>query len=429
MALGLWMVEAPGRSIRWLLRAGAVGVGAVLLTVLPGPGRASAVEGDSGQANPAPSASRVDLLPSGDVGPSASATSVLPSAAGPAINNAPAIRNVAPTRGVTVVANDLTLGDSYWAGGGGAGGIAITVTSNATVPQAATITFALPAGVHAVGCACVNPDLKPKERWLTELRLTIDPDAWRHSPLRGRVTVSVPGATATDDFLTVLPPGPPTPGIRLAVTDLSLTGDPTTAVGGYLMVQFGNTGSSPAGAALEVVTPNGTDVTAVGPECRSHRRLAEGRERCELGSIAPGGDHTVTFALSITPQAGAGSPLDGTVFGYFTPAGQDTATVQAAYRITVKQVGVAVAPPPEADVNGDVVAGASADEGGLSAGLASRRIRALPIVLTVVGLVLLVACLALVSLRRRLQDDIAPIGQVDDAAVQVTSRTQPATRR
>jgi hypothetical protein len=423
------MVVAPGKSrglprahrSRAVLALLTVIVLAALSTLLAVTLRAGGAyaESDSPQVDPpAPSSSTEGPAPSKPA-PSN------PVESAPASSTAPAVKPPVPARGISVHADNFVIDGSYWAGGGGAGAIAITVTSSAATSQVAKITYILPAGVEAIGCACVNPDLKPRGRWRTELRLTVDPDAWRHAPLVSTVTVTVPGSSATDEFLTVLPPGPPTPGVRLAVADLSLiAADPTTAVGGYLMVRFGNTGTSPANGAIEVVTPAGVEITAVGPECRSQRLLAPDRARCELGMIDPGADHTLTFALSIKPSAQAASPLDGSVFGYFTPVGQNTATVQAAYRISVSPAGQAA---PLAAADDPVVAGGD-DGGGIAIDLSSRRLEALPVILIVVGLVLASIFVALVSLRRRLRDDITPAPPTAPTDDPVTAGKQPVTR-
>ena len=332
-----------------------------------------------------------------------------------------------PLAGIAVRTGDLSLGGGYWSGAANSGDITITVTNTGQAREDASVTYTLPNGVQqtgvSTGCtgggqtyACVLGIGKAAE---ITVHLAVDPAAWRTAPLHGGVAArgsirsrpDLPPAYAQGGFSVVLPPGPPTPGIALTAADLTLPVQPSENETAQLTVHFANTGSVPASAALDIVTPDGTDLAAVPPDCTGRRRVAAHRDRCDLGRFDPGREHAVTFTLSVTPAGRAQAPLSGAVYGYLTPSGQDTATVQTGYRITVaSDPGQVPSPTPAPTAGGTDIAApvVQARQPGRPAGrpLAGHPLSVLPIIGGIVGLILLAGVFAVLSLRRRMRDDL-----------------------
>jgi hypothetical protein len=409
---------------RWLL--GCAALFALVMTAPAGPTRAAA-------SGPAPTADT----------PSADTAGELTPAAGPAAEPTPTDEPTAtsspdppsspptpdPLAGIAVRTGDLALGGGYWSGAANTGDITISVTNTGQAREDASVTYTLPNGVRQTGVsttcngsgqtyACVLGIGKSTE---ITVHLAVDPTAWRTAPLHGSVAArgsikgrpDLPPAYAQGGFSVVLPPGPPTPGITLTAVDLTLPAQPSENEVAQLTVRFANTGSVPATAALDVVTPEGTDLAAVPPDCTSRRRVATHRDRCDLGKLDAGRDRTLTFTLSVSPAGRAQAPLSGAVYGYLTPSGQDTATVQTGYRITVSsdpgQLPAATAVPGASGTNLAAPA-VRAEPPVRPAGqpLTSRPLSVLSIIGSIVGLMALAGVFAVLSLRRRMRDDLLP---------------------
>lgn len=332
-----------------------------------------------------------------------------------------------PIEGVRVTASDVELSNAYWTGSGNTGTVQITVANTGNVAGQFNGQIVLPGKVQRTGisgddgCAagggttftCSLGAGDPPGR--VRLQVAVDADAWRNAPLTGSATVTVGGASHRSPFSILFPPGPPTPGISLAADNITLapltTPRPDT---GQLTVRLSNTGAVPATGALEIITPPGVDLVTYPPNCVSRKRITTDRDRCDLGRVDAGKEVTATFGLSITAAARADAPLSGAIHGYLTPSGQDTSAVLATYRILT-----GAAPGESAAASGDASPGASGEPGvgagasgdPLRAGnrtLLSSRISVLPIVGAIVGLVALAGLFVVLSLRRRLQDDVPP---------------------
>jgi hypothetical protein len=340
-----------------------------------------------------------------------------------------------PVLGVQIVASDLSLDNEYWQGSGGHGAIRFTVTNTGDASQWTVISYTLPAGVHAASeCAC-SAAVPAGQGWTTSVAVSVDPDAWRHAPLVGSATATsvyitrpdIPAAGDTDGFSILLPPGPPIPGIVLTAADVVLGAQrPTGLETARLGVRLVNSGSAPADGAVEVTTPEGVDIVTFPTDCASHRMVEGHRQRCELGKLPAGQARALTFGLSLTASARANAPLSGAVHAFLTPTGQNTAEVQTIYRVLVGGAGTA----PTAVASGDVPDSASQAAGGGADGppvgtgpehvirdnFLSDPIAVLPVVGLVVGLAAIVGLFVVLSLRRRLQDDIQPLPSTDRAA-------------
>ena len=101
------------------------------------------------------------------------------------------------------------------------------------------------------------------------------------------------------------------------------------------------------------------------------------------------------------------------MYGYLTPSGQDTATVQTGYRITVaSDPGQAPSPTAVPATGGTEFAApvvpAQQPVDPASPPLTGRPLSVLPIVGGIVGLLALAGVFAVLSLRRRMRDDLVP---------------------
>jgi hypothetical protein len=334
--------------------------------------------------------------------------------------------------GVRVNASDLVLTDSYWQGSGGRGDITITVRNTGTGLGSTEVTFTLPTGVRDAGSGCAAAgagrhtcasSVAVGAVWRLRVPVTVDADAWRRAPLRGTATATATvagnvGAVDRDSagFAVVLPPGPPTASVALSVQDLSL---PANATAGALSVRLANTGPVPANAVLELLTPDGVEVTGFPAECAGRERLTASRQRCDLGRVEPGQARALRFELTVSPaarsDAAGGTTLTGGVHAYATPVGQDTAATQAAYRIVLAAARPSASPSAGASQTAAPLehkaaypAGGGAPEPLSRTEILGRRLAVLPIVGTVVGLVVVVGAVVVLSIRRRLRDDPAP---------------------
>lgn len=335
-----------------------------------------------------------------------------------------------PAPGVQVAASDLALGDGYWSGEATTGTITIEVRNSGEGTEDVLVTYALPAGVHqtgvSTGCAgtadgyaCV---LGVGDGATVAVGVAVDAGAWRQAPLNGRAYARAsivgqpsPVVTGQTGFSVILPPGPPAQGVALSAGDVRLPATGPAVQTGPLQVRLADTGATAGTGAVEVVTPEGVEVAAFPAACVSHRRIAAHRDRCEVGRIDAGQDMRLTFTLSVGAQARAEAPLSGAVYGYLTPYGQDTAVMQACYRVLVASGPSAPASPGAWVPTTPVPAAGAGGQGPgrrpgqvLSDTLMSRQLSALPIIGAVVGLVTAAGLLTVLSLRRRLRDEVLP---------------------
>jgi len=338
-----------------------------------------------------------------------------------------------PVAGLVVGAADVSVGNGYWLGARERYGLLIALTNAGDAPATVSGAYTLPAGVRKVaasgsgGCDDAGGwlfgcTLAPGASGKVAVQVTVDADAWRRAPLAGSVaaTAAVIGrsditAGDQDQFAVTLPPGPPTPGIALSASDPTVSG--TRGEGAELSVVLRNTGAAPATGVVEVVTPTGVQVAAVPTRCVNHVKVSANRERCEIGQLEPGAEAALGFGLSVRGDTRDG-PLTGAVHGSLTPPGQDTVSVQASYRIVFNPVAASASPDPSGEPEVASTGLPAAREGpglgpqqrpvsNLADGV-SRQLSVLPIVAAMVGLVAVLGVLVVLSLRRRMQDDIKP---------------------
>jgi hypothetical protein len=331
-----------------------------------------------------------------------------------------------PPPAVKVNVPDLIVAPGYWQGTANRYDVRITIT-NTGDPALTTITdVALPAGlskVNAIASGCTVSGLTfscPLANGaVATVVVTVDvaPNAWR-TPLSGLVHTAAQAvgsdrtAGSEDGFTVVFPSGPPTPGIDLAAADpvlpLHAPGPQETAV---LEVRLRNTGSVQAAGTIEIVTPVGVQLAAVPTQCASRERLTGSRERCSIGTVAAGQQMTLSFELSIRPQARSEAPLAGTVLASLVPVGQDAVTVQAAYRIVVATAPLATPGPSESPDLGAPVpppdAGApdQARPDRPVARSVSSAMSVVPVLTALVGLFTVLGVMVILSLRRRLREE------------------------
>jgi hypothetical protein len=269
-----------------------------------------------------------------------------------------------------------------------------------------SLTFECPLTRGAVATITVNS--------------TVAADAWRE-PATGLVRTTGEavdsGSTDTDEdtFAVVFPPGPPTPGIDLAVNDLSLPPQPPGRMGTTnLEVRLQNSGAVPAAGQVELLTPAGVTVATVPGGCVARKRISASREWCDVGPVGAGAELVLNFGLSIRPEVWAELPVAGSVQGSLTPSGQDAVMVQAAYLIIV-----ATGPSPEAGAGdeppgsyriGDPLRGSVGPFGQPARRTSltvNPQLSVAPMVTALFGLFTVVATMVILSLRRRASDDPA----------------------
>jgi hypothetical protein len=309
--------------------------------------------------------------------------------------------------GVRVTAADLDLGPAYW-NGNGAGDFDIAVVNTGNVQEAIGGTYAMPAGVTGTGSSgtggCTTSgatfacSLSPGATGRVTVRATVASDAWRGGKLlTGTATAKVQGGPShSDGFSVLFPPGPPTPGISLTASKLALgpASTPPQPDGGDLTVKLGNTGSTTATGAVEIVTPAGVDLVGFPAICKSHRKVAADRDRCEVGSVTAGTVLSGAFRLAISPEARAAAPLTGAVYGYL--AGQTSVEVLANYQIIVSTTVLASEPTPSASARAEPARPAETTPKPV---LRNKKTSMLPF--TIAALVLLGAAGAIFFVRRR----------------------------
>ncbi|MBT8227559.1 MAG: hypothetical protein KJO75_18975 [Dactylosporangium sp.] len=323
--------------------------------------------------------------------------------------------------GVTVTAADVGLGPEYWQGPT-QGDLVVTVRPTGPAPADVAGTIFLPTGIRLLsgtgteGCAlasgstytcALGQDTAPGQ---IALRVEVDADAWRFAPLVGNVTATLGSATDRDSFVVALPPGPPAPGVTLAVDDLAVPAPPHNLDSQQpLLVRLDHANPAPVSAALELVTPRGVDILQIPAICGDHRRINGSRDRCELGHVLAGQEIQLTFDVLISAQATAEAPLNGAVFVYVTPEGQETAIFQVGYRIALAAPG---SEPASVNAPGSASTLPSASERtpiqparGADDRLLGDRGSVLSLIGVALSAVAVAGVLVFASLRRRLRDE------------------------
>jgi hypothetical protein len=417
-------MEAPaGRRVRWRLRAGSFVLLATVCSLLfAAPVYA---DPDNGETTSPP----VEMTTEPAV-PTAEPTSDPPPQPSTEVptqeTTTAAPPPPSPVRTFKMTVSKVELGDAYWQGNGSAK-LVIAVKNTGHYVGNATINgfYAFPSGAHpagaygADGCVANNGSLSFRCT-LAEgnvgkvvVKVDVDPGAWKLSET-GTVNATSDGAPAQSSpiqivFLTT----PPTPGIDLSTSSLQLPAVASPrAESVQLQVKLRNTGTARGGSAVEVVTPPGVDLVSFQPVCKSHRRIAGDRDRCEFGDIGAGKDVSAAFGLLISAAARSEMPLTGAVHGYLTPIGRDTIETRSDYQISAPPIaGESPLPTdaPASPVAQATALGTGADpakreraNGGL---LTSEQLSSTPFIIGIIGLVALVGALVVFSLRRRMRED------------------------
>jgi hypothetical protein len=226
--------------------------------------------------------------------------------------------------------------------------------------------------------------------------------------------VNSAGVLASDTYSLILPAGPPTPGITTVADPVQLPAAlPTAPETATLTVRLVNSSAAAGSGAVELVTPAGVEVADVPPICVSHRQLAPNRHRCEISRVDGGNQAALLFALRISASVRADAPLVGVVFGTLSPPGQEPLTTLSSYAVVVDPPTAAVpassisSPSPTVEQSAGVPdAAPDRHVATHSDGVLSKPLNAVSIIGSLVGLVTLAGVVGVLSLRRRLRDDI-----------------------
>jgi len=335
-----------------------------------------------------------------------------------------------PPPRVAVTARDIGIGAGYWQGAAETYPLTVVVRNTGAPPVDAITQVFLPvgvkrAGITARGCTVdglsIDCPLEPDASVTVTVDVTVAPGLWRDPPtgtVRTKATATGPGAdtrpvSAETTFGLDFPPGPPTPGIDLSVSDPFLPADPADPNArtetSTLEVRLANTGSVQADGAVDVVTVAGVSIATVPAQCVTRVRVSADRERCQLGRVPAGQRVTLQFGLVVTRAARAQAPLLGSVHAALTPTGQDTVTVVASYRVLITDrpiddAGRATDSDPDVTVavprDGAGIGGARAgDHAGSNIG---QALSVLPMLISIVGVIAALAGMVVLSLRRRM---------------------------
>ncbi|WP_432834670.1 hypothetical protein [Dactylosporangium sp. CA-092794] len=426
-------MEAPtGRRTSWRLRAGSFVILAAIGSVLFAPPAFAGPE--EGETSSAP----VEVPPTTEV-PTREPTTDAPTQAPPTTHaQIPPPTTHAPppppppVHRFRMTVSTVSLGDEYWQGDGSAEMvISIKNAGDHVGRDAITGFYAFPSGAQATsaygtgGCSVANGSLSFSctlpEAALGQVvvKVNVDPGAWKIITT-GLVTAAI-GAQQRTAPIAFAFTRPPTPGIDLSASAPQLP--PAAAAEdepAQLSVRLRNTGGAKAAGAVEVVTPPGVDLVAFPPVCRSHRRVAADRDRCELGDIAGGRDVSAVFGLTVSAAARGELPLTGAVHGYLTPSGLATVETRYDFQLTAPPLTSADAPLPTS------APASPAPPPSIGTGLSLRRpgsgsdqLSSVPYLAAVIGLVTVLGVLAVLSLRRRLRDDDDALGpdEVEDVVL------------
>jgi hypothetical protein len=343
----------------------------------------------------------------------------------PTVSASPSTPPPPPPPRVAVTARDIGIGAGYWQGAAETYPLTVVVRNTGRPAVDAITQVFLPVGVRRAGvtapnCAVdglsIDCPIGPGDAARITVDVTVAPGLWRDPPV-GTVRTT---ATATDTrpvseettFGLNFPPGPPTPGIDLSVSDPFLPTDPIDPTAGteptILEIRLANTGSVQADGAVDVVTAPGVSIATVPAQCTLRLRVSADRERCQLGRVPAGQRATLRFGLVVTRAARAEAPLLGSVHAALTPTGQDTATVVASYRVVITDRPTDEAgPPADGDPpvtvaeprRGPGIGGAGAT--GHPASSIGQALSVLPMLISIVGVFAVLASMVIVSIRRR----------------------------
>ncbi|MEV6923510.1 hypothetical protein AB0M46_03195 [Dactylosporangium sp. NPDC051485] len=424
------MEARTGRRSRWRLRAGSFVLLATVGSVLfAGAARADPSGGeDPNSPTPVDTSTTTEAPtqgPTTEAPPPPPTTTQAPPPP-PTTTQAPP-----PVHRFKMTVSTVSLGDGYWQGDGSAElVISIKNTGENVGREHIAGYYAFPAGSQATGaygtggCTVANGSLSfactlgEQDLGQIVVKVNVEQGAWK-TITTGLVTAAIGPMQRTAPIAFAFTT-PPTPGIELETQASALPAaasprDETSQLG----VRLRNTGASKAAGAVEVVTPPGVHLVTFPSACRSHRRIAADRDRCELGDIAPGKEVSAVFGLVVSAAARAELPLIGTVHAYLTPPGQDTVETRYDFKITAPALTGADAPlptsapasPPPQPSLGDLGLHRQSGDGG--------QISSLPYIGGIAGLVLLVGALVFFSLRRRGRHDeeALPADEVEDVVL------------
>ncbi len=251
-----------------------------------------------------------------------------------------------PTAAIDVAVDDIAVGSDYWSGVTSQW-LVYRVTNTGNGTESGTVTVTLPPAVSAAapaGCTRSGAGLTcsfhslhagASTDWHTVVNVAAD--AWESAPIAGtvkaRAQLSTRAGTLTAQdtagFSVLFPPGPPTPGIRLSVSDVTVA----ETRDGDLTVQLTNTGSVPARGAVELAAPSGVRVTKTPAVCSPTSTTAAGRLRCDLAPLESGQRLTMVFTIGLDGGALVDRTPAGMVHGELTPSGQATISTQSSFRL------------------------------------------------------------------------------------------------
>ncbi|GAA2376404.1 hypothetical protein [Dactylosporangium salmoneum] len=425
-------MEAPtGRRTRWRLRAGSFVLLATVSSILFA-AAAHADPPDGGDPNsptPVETSTSTETPTQGPTteGPPPPTTTQAPPP--PTTTQAPPPPPAVHRFKMTV--STVSLGDQYWQGDGSAElVIAIKNTGEHVGRDTITGFYAFPTGSQATGaygtggCTVVNGSLSfacalgEQDLGQIVVKVNVDQGAWK-TITTGLVTAAAGPIQRTAPIAFAFTT-PPTPGIALEAQAAELPAAASPQDGAtQLGVRLRNTGASKASGAIEVVTPPGVDLVAFPSACRSHRRIAADRDRCELGDIAAGKEVSAVFGLAVSAAARAELPLTGTVHAYLTPPGQDTVESRYDFKITAPALAGAEAPLPTSAPASPPPQPSLGDLGMRRQSSDSGKISSLPYIGGIAGLVLIAGALVFFSLRRRGRhdEDALPADEVEDVVL------------
>ncbi|MFI5906424.1 hypothetical protein [Dactylosporangium sp. NPDC051541] len=430
-------MEAPSRRrTARRMRAGSF----VLLAVLSGLLVAAPAYADpeDGETSTAPVETPTEVVPPPDPTTEVPPTQAPPTTTEappppPPTTAAPPPPKPAPVHRYKLTVSTVSLGDAYWQGDGSAQ-LVISVKNTGENVGKDTITgvYNLPSGSQATGaygtggCA-VAPGAASFSCTLPEqglgqvvVKVNVDPGAWK-TITAGQVSTSSAGypraAPIAFAFTT-----PPTPGIELNTSAPVLPAATAPKDETFpLAVRLRNTGTTKAPGAVEIVTPPGVDLVTFPGACRSHKRIAGDRYRCELGDIAPGKEVSAVFGMAVTAAARAELPLTGAVHGYLAPPGLDIIETRYDYKITAPPLTGAEAPLPTSAPPSPAAQRTFATDMSLrgQSGGEGGQLSSLPIIGGIAGLVGIAGGLVVFSLRRRTrgEDDDLGADEVEDVVL------------
>jgi hypothetical protein len=335
-----------------------------------------------------------------------------PTATAPPVGPSPVVPSK-PRLGIALTTGDVRLTDAYWASPATEAALLVTVVNSGQIAERIVLTYTLDAGVTDAGnpgCAatrgtvrCGAQTLERGERRTIRVRLRVSGAAWQRMPLGGSVGVTATGAGRDDlavvrdkeAFAVLFPPGPPVAGIDLRAADVRFPPSGSTST---LTVTLTNRGAAAARGAVEVELPADLAVEDRPPTCTPVDR----RVRCDLDEILAGRAGTLTLVITAPAARRPGSAVSGAVFGVLTGPGT-VKRMRASFRIFTGPAPGSVG--EVADPSGEATVAGFAPVSGSETGSTTAQRAAMALVLGSSGLIVCALVLAVVSLRRRRNDD------------------------